>query len=126
MLLIAALPDIATRTGPNATGRHTLSVYLDASDATGERRLLCEVSRDGLAVYGLSDSDRHQVLRSGWGRLHRDHVLLHLPRDEYELDTCWQIVEHACFQTAGSAAGPTAGRKASPWDLPRFSRTSLQ
>lgn len=38
-------------------------------------------------------------------------------------DATGQVVN---FQTAPSTAGPERGRQASPWDLPRFSRTPLQ
>lgn len=91
-----------------------------------EARLLCRFTDAGIAVYGLSDRDRYQVLLSGWGRLKRDHVLLYLPRDEHETGVCRGIIEHAYFATTTNSGETTRPRAASPWDLPRFSRTSLQ
>ncbi|MDX1498289.1 MAG: hypothetical protein R3176_00225 [Woeseiaceae bacterium] len=124
---IGGLPGI--RTLDDSDDRLTGSVVLvldplSATDSTAP--LLCRISREGLAVYGLSDWDRHQVLLSGWGRLSQDHVLLHLPRDQRELDVCWRIVEHAFIASTLKPHGSRAARAASPWDLPRFSRTSLQ
>lgn len=124
---IAGLPGIRTLddVDDRLTGNITLTLEPGAA-ADEAALLLCRFSREGLAVYGLSDWDRHQVLRCGWGRLARDHVLLHLPRDEQELDVCWQIVEHAFIASTLNRTGSRRGRAASPWDLPRFSRTSLQ
>ncbi|NIL93654.1 MAG: hypothetical protein GTO71_04275 [Woeseiaceae bacterium] len=88
--------------------------------------LICQLSRDGFTVYGLSDADRHQVLRTGWGRLQHDHVVLHVPRDEEELDICWLIIEQAFQALAVTPADFRGMRSTAPWDLPRFSRTPLQ
>jgi hypothetical protein len=88
--------------------------------------LLCTIHRDDIGVYGLTEWDRHQVLRGGWGRLVHDHVLMHMPRDSEELEVCWGILQRAYQYLSDNSAQDRTVRKASPRDLPRFSRTTLQ
>lgn len=128
---IASLPGLKSVVSGELTDDElpTGGIGLSFDDPAGPGagpRLLFRFTREGLAVYGLADWDRHQVLRSGWGRLKHDHVLLHLPRDAGELDVCWRVVEHAFTVFSARPAGLGPARAASPWDLPRFSRTSLQ
>lgn len=127
---IALLPGIRVLEGPDGDVAASVSVVLSRSDgSTGSDavdRFFCQVSRDGLAISGLCDRDRHQVIRGGWGRLRRDHVLLHLPRNADELAVCWHVVEQAFTALCRDSDHFTGRRRASPWDLPRFSRTSLQ
>lgn len=127
---IAGLPGIQTledEPGPMPSQVH---VYLQASGTSVRRSheaiLLCTLGRDGLAIRGLTEWDRHQVLRGGWGRLVRDHVVMHLPRDIEELEVCWGVLQRAYrYLSDLSAQGRPAG-KTPPCSLPRFSRTSLQ
>jgi hypothetical protein len=127
---IAGLPGIETVEELTDTLPCRVNVYLQAPSNSNRRQhdaqLLCTIGRDGIEVYGLRESDRHQVLRGGWGRLERDHVLIFMPRDHEELDVCWAVLQcaHQCLLSI-SAMGPLV-RKALSWELPRFSRTALQ
>jgi len=87
--------------------------------------LLCSFQRSGIAVHGLNNWDRHQVVSRGWGRLLPDRVLLFLPRDDSELDVCWDILQRASNRLAQPSVIP-ARRSVSSWDLPSYSRTTLQ
>ncbi|NIV18695.1 MAG: hypothetical protein GWN47_09895 [Woeseiaceae bacterium] len=87
--------------------------------------LLCRIAHDGIVVFGLGNSDRHQVLSRGWGRLHRDGVLLFLPRGEDELETTWSILLRAYRSLTDTSAAAVPVRTAWFDDLPSFSRTNL-
>ena len=97
-----------------------VDVYLQATF------LLCTISPDGIAIRGLNEWDRHQVLRGGWGRLVRDHVVMHPPRDFEELEVCWGVLQRAYRYMSDLSAEGLPARESPPWNLPRFSRTSLQ
>lgn len=127
---IAALPGIQTVEEATGTLPCRVDVYLQAPSTSIRRQhdaqLLCTIGRDGIEVHGLREWHRHQVLRGGWGKLGRDHVLIFMPRDDEELDVCWAVLQcaHQCLLDI-SAMGPLV-RKALSWELPRFSRTALQ
>ena len=127
---ISSLANIHTVEDITDTLPCRVDVYLQAPSTSIRRQhdaqLLCTIGRDGVHVYGLREWDRHQVLRGGWGRLERDHVLILLPRDSEELEVCWGMLQRAHqYLSSVSAAGPLV-RKTHTWDLPRFSRTALQ
>jgi len=127
---IASLPNIHSVEDSTDTLPCRVNVYLQAPSASIRRQhdahLLCTIGRDGVHVHGLREWDRHQVLRGGWGRLERDHVLFFLPRDSEELEVCWGMLQRAYqYLSTVSAAGPLV-RRTDPSDLPRFSRTALQ
>lgn len=107
-----------------------VDVYLQATAAHFQDRqtafLLCTIGPDGIAIRGLNEWDRHQVLRGGWGRLVRDHVVMHPPRDFEELEVCWGVLQRAYRYMSDLSAEGRPAREPPPWNLPRFSRTSLQ
>ena len=115
---------------PAATLPCRVDVFLQGPCTSVRRKpesfLLCTIGREGIAIYNLGEWDRHQVLRGGWGRLHRDHVQMFLPRNNEELEVCWGILQRAYRCLSEVSAQGRAVRRTSPWDLPRFSRTSLQ
>jgi hypothetical protein len=127
---IAELPDIHTIERSLDTLPCSADVFLCKLAPSGRKQrpavLLCSISRDGIAVHGLGDWDRYQVLCNGWGKLHRDRVLIFLPRDERELEVCWHILQSAYRLLSEASAVAPPQRMTSPWDLPRFSRTPLQ
>ncbi len=127
---LGGLPSIEAGVAPDGsmpqTFRFRIATPSRESISSDAGTLICQLSQDGFAVYGLSDSDRHQVLRTGWGRLQHDHVVLHAPRDEEELDICWHIIEQAVQTLAVTPSDFRGLRSTAPWDLPRFSRTPLQ
>ncbi len=90
------------------------------------RDLLCSLSAVGIVVPGLDRWTRHQVVLRHWGCPLRDHVMLYMPRDDDELDVCWNIIRQAYdafFATATKAHGRYSLMAR---DLPKFSRTTLQ
>jgi len=107
-----------------------VEVYLQAPSNSIRRQhdalSLCSIGRDGIRIYGLRQWDRHQVLRGGWGKLERDHVLIFLPRDSDELEVCWDVLQRAYQNLSSISAMSPLVRKTVHWDLPRFSRTALQ
>ncbi len=88
--------------------------------------LLCSIGRDGVVVHGLSEWDKHQVLRGGWGTLERDHVLILLPRDFEELEVCWDLIHRAYSSLSDASVQASLVRSSAAGRLPRFSRTTLQ
>lgn len=124
---IAELPGIRTVEQATDALPCCVDVYLGQHVGTAGNKkppvLLCSISRDGIAIQGMTDWAKYQVLCKGWGKLHRDRVLIHLPRDSAELEVCWSILQQAYrFLTKASDPAPTT-RMISPWELPRFSRT---
>lgn len=88
--------------------------------------LLCSLSREGIMINGLDSWARHQVLACSWGILNRDSVRIHLPRDDKELETVWQIVRRAYDNRQSENARDNRAQVTATWDWPKFSRTSLQ
>jgi len=127
---IADLPGISTVEEPGDSIPYRVRVCFQAASVSIRREQpplpLCTIGPDGIHLHALNEWDRHQVLRGGWGRLERDHVLLFLPRNDEELEVCWAMLQRAygCL-SAVSAVTPMV-RVVSPWDLPRVSRTTLQ
>ena len=127
---IAGLPGVQTVEEGSGTLPCRVEVFLRATARSARREheafLLCTIGLDGIGIYGLNEWDRHQVLRGGWGKLHRDHVHMYLPRNYEELEVCWSILQRAYRYLSDVSAQGRPARKALPWDLPRFSRTALQ
>jgi hypothetical protein len=128
---LAELPDLVMVEAADATVPRSVDIYLQVptvslSPLTPDT-LLCRIHPDGIDVHGLSDRDRYRVLASGWGKLAREGVLLHMPRDVAELDVCSDILRHARNSLIQSSAQPSPMRTVA-WagKLPRFSRTTLQ
>ena len=126
---IADLPGIVTEEH-DATLPCSVAVYLRAPCGSVHKLrpgvLLCNIGKDGVEVFGLSAWDRHQVALRGWGRLRGQGVLLHLPRDNEELDICWALLQRAYRSLTDVSAALRPVRAVWPYDLPRFSRTALQ
>jgi hypothetical protein len=127
---IAALPGIeAVDANPGAVP-HSVDVWLRPQSASIRRQpdpvRLCTISQDGVVVYGLGDGDRYRILSRGWGRLRHHSVCVFLPRDDEELEVCWEIVERA-YRSMQDASEVVVRPKLAPHrELPRFSRTTLQ
>jgi len=128
---IAALPCIETAEDHQATLPRGVEVYLRAPCASLRRQhapvLLCCIHPDGIVLFGLSDSERYQVMVRGWCRLSADRIHLFPPRDDDELEVCWDILQRA-YRTLLDASATTAAARTRvrPADLPSFSRTTLQ
>lgn len=127
---IAELRNIVATEDAGDTVPRRAEVYLQPPYRSIRRRpaprLLYTVGPDGLTVLGLTEWDRHQVLSRGWGQLRDGHVVLYWPRNDEELDVCWQVVQRAYEFLSRVSENSMPARKVSPWDLPRFSRTTLQ
>jgi len=120
---IAGLPGIEiVRQTDDGLAAEVAIYVLDGT--TAEARLLCNLQTEGITVHGLDDWDRHQVVSRGWGKLTRDCVLLFIPRDDSEIDVCWDILKRAGNRLSHSSAVRT--RRVSAWGLPSYSRTTLQ
>ena len=128
---IAQLPGIETVEDRWDSTLRSVDVFLRRQPVSLRKQWpptrLCSISVKGISVYGLSDPDRHQVLSRGWGRLAQDGVLMFLPRDEAELDVCWDVLQRA-YHSLIQASAQTAPVRTIVWggNLPRFSRTTLQ
>jgi hypothetical protein len=132
---IAALPGIVTEDDPCDALPNRASVYLQLASPQFanrtprrhlQRTLLCTISCGGVELFGLDTWGKHQVLSGGWGSLQRDYVLLYLPRDEQELDVCWNILRRTYQNLSTPSARPALAHLASIPARPRFSRTTLQ
>lgn len=88
---------------------------------------ICSVGSDAVSVCGLDPAIRHQVLSRGWGKLRGREVLLHLPRDEQELEICWKILCYANRAETHTDDPQLTARVLPRLRVhPRFSRTTLQ
>lgn len=128
---IAGLPGVEVVACRDATSPCRASAYLhehaDIRTLTNPRSLLlCRVDADGIAVYGLDNWARHQVVMRGWGRLLCNRVMLFLPRDYSELETCWSIIRQAYNALTDMSAKTSKRGNAATWLMPKYSRTTLQ
>lgn len=127
---IAALPGIEAIDGNPGAVPHSVDVWLRPQSASIRRQpepvRLCTISQDGVVIYGLGDMDRYRVLSRGWGRLRHHSVCVFLPRDDEELEVCWDIVECAYRSLQDASEVVVQPRLTAHRALPRFSRTTLQ
>lgn len=128
---ITSLPGIAATECDNDTLTRQLVIYLHGAPARRTIRnprpfRLCDLGDDGIAVYGLDNWAKHQVVMRGWGKLIYDRVQLFVPRDDDELEICWNIIHQAYDSRFGATASEPATDNKSIRELPRFSRTTLQ
>jgi hypothetical protein len=127
---IADLPGIDVVEESRDTLPWRVKVYLRAPSTSDRRQHqalpFCTISRDSIAIHGLSEWGRHQVLRGGWGKLRQDYVSMFLPRNTEELEVCWDVLQCAFSNLSTALAKTPLVRQASWLDLPRFSRTTLQ
>ena len=127
---IAELPGIEVVEYDGDTLPRQTNVYLHGVCARRSIRnprslLLCDVGVGGIAVCGLDNWAKHQVVMRGWGRLVNDRVLLHLPRDDNEIEICWSILRQA-YSSLFDPSACSPANKRSTWDMPKYSRTTLQ
>lgn len=128
---VTNLPGTETTERDNDTLTRQIVVYLHGAPARRTIRnprpvLLCNLSDDGIAIYGLDNWAKHQVVMRGWGKLINDRVQLFLPRDDDELEICWRILRTAHDSLFDPATSIPATGNRSGWDMPQFSRTTLQ
>ena len=127
---IADLPGIYAEEKGSDTLPGRVDVYLQPFSYSMRKQpepiLLCSIGRDGVAVHGLSEWEKHQVLCGGWGTLERDHVLIFLPKDFEELEVCWGLLRRAYSSLSDASVQTPLARSAAAGRLPRFSRTTLQ
>jgi hypothetical protein len=128
---VAKLPGIETTECTDDTLRLQIVIYLHGATARRTIRnprpfMLCNLSDDGIAIYGLDNWAKHQVVMRGWGKLINDRVQLFLPRDDDELEICWSILRLAYDLLFDAPASRPATGNRSSWDMPQFSRTTLQ
>jgi hypothetical protein len=83
-------------------------------------------SNDGIEIFRLDRWTKHQVISRGWGKLTARDVLVFLPRTNRELETVWKIVQRAYDNLFDPSASAIGAQLVSIWDLPKFSRTTLQ
>ncbi len=88
--------------------------------------LFCRMNSDGIAVHGLDNWARHQVVMRGWGKLLSNRALLFLPRDDTELETCWSILQQAYESLTDPSANALGRCNAPNREMPKYSRTTLQ
>lgn len=116
-----ALPNIKI-VRDNASGLPCdVSLYLQEPEI-----LLGHFGAGGIRLRGLSDADRHRLVAKGWARLTADGVIIFLPRNDRELEICWNIVFHAYSSITESSARVPRVQSSKYGNTPRFSRTSLQ
>lgn len=128
---VTGLPGIEAVACDNDTATPRLAVYFHGARAGRTLRnsyasLLCNLGSDGIGIYGLDGWAKHQVVMRGWGKLIGDRAQLFLPRDDEELEICWSILRRAYDSLFDATASKPATGRRSSWDLPQFSRTTLQ
>jgi len=127
---IADLPGIQVVDDYTDTQPCSARIYLECPAVSSRNRpapvLLGSIRRHKLEIQGLNDWDKYQVLSSGWGKVRRDHVAIYLPRDDGELEVCWRILCRAYQSLSEALARIPRLAGATRWDLPRFSRETLQ
>lgn len=128
---IAELPGIKKVDCEDDASRCQINIYLKCDPAKSQREgragpMLCSITRDGIAIRGLDQWARHQVISRGWGKLELDGVLVFLPRNDRELDTVWTVIRRAYDNLFNPSANIPGVQIVSTWDWPKFSRTSLQ
>ena len=127
---IAELPHIVTAENAIDTLDFNVSVYLQQAAPSLRKRLepirFCNIDHDGIEVFGLNDTDKQQVLSRGWGRSGASRVLMYLPRDDTEVEICWNILMRAYERLYEQSTEARSIRVVPAWTLPNFSRTNLQ
>jgi len=86
---------------------------------------LCNIDAAGLRIFHMSDWDKYQVIARRWGHLQDGHVLVPMPRDDHEVEVCWNILARAYDYLAVVIADVRCKRLAPTWNLPHFSRSNF-
>jgi len=127
---IADLPNVHTLEEGSDTLPCRVSVYLQIPCRSLRKEhqtvFLCSIGKEGIAINGLGEWDRHQVLCRGWGKLDHEHVLMFMPRDFDELEICWEFLQRAHSSLLHALAEAPMVHITPSRYLPRFSRTTLQ
>ena len=128
---VTALAGVETTECDNDALTRRIAVYFRGARARPALRnpyssLFCYFDSDGIGVYGLDRWAKHQVVMRGWGRLIGARAQLYLPRDDEELEICWSILRLAYDSLFDATASRAATGRRSSWELPQFSRTTLQ
>jgi hypothetical protein len=108
-----------------------VDVYLTRRSTVPDRKklappLLCSLNSKDLTIEGLDNWARHQVVSNGWGKLISNSVLVFLPRDDYELEVCWSIVQRAYDNQFDTSATAPGSQRVSTWDWPKTSYRTIQ
>jgi hypothetical protein len=128
---IANLKEIETVESSSNNVVSQMDVYLgpDLSASLRERQapqLLCSLNCNSMTINGLDLSTRQQILDQHWGEQVSDSLAIHMPRDNEELDIVWNLLLQAYNFLSNSSVKEPMARMVPNWNLPRFSRTSLQ
>lgn len=127
---LVALPDIITVEREAEASRFSVDLFLSQPAKSTKKPLMpipfCGIDRDGIELFGLEDSDGYYVLSKGWASHRSVGLVLHLPRNEDEVDCCWLILSRAYQLLKEQAGNMRAVRSMSSWSFPNFSRTNLQ
>ena len=128
---IADLQGIETVECSGDTVPSQVNVYL-RQGSTGRSRdraapaLFCSLNGNTVAVSGLDQWAKYQVIARGWGQLALDHVDILLPRNTRELNVVWKILQRAYANLNVPSVGAAGTQLVSTWDYPKYSRTTLQ
>lgn len=128
---IANLKEIETIRSSNNAATCQLDVYVRPNLSASLRELkapqfLYSVNCNKVTINGLDHRTRQQVLDHGWGEILSGRLVIHMPRDNEELDIVWGLLLRA-YNLISIYSAQEAGTPMVPnWGLPRFSRTSLQ
>lgn len=126
---IAALAHVQIVEDAQAAFPGRTCVYLEPDLVASCQRvpavLYCRIDYTGISVEGLSDSERNHILCRGWGQLEHRRVKLFLPRDDGEVEVCWNILYRAYNAIINSPGHSPSTPRAYFGDLPEVSRTFL-
>lgn len=127
---IADLPGIETVERRDDSVPCQVDVYLKRDPERQLRShpatLFCSLTADSVVVRGLDLWAQHKVISSGWGKLDFDRVRIYPPRNRRELEVVWKILQRAHDKLFKPSANIPGAHIVSTWDLPKFSRTTLQ
>jgi len=116
--------DDDTGTCPGGVDLFLTQADMPARKQAGPWRL-CSIDPAGLRIYCMSDWDKYQVIARRWGHLQDGHVFVAMPRDDHEVEVCWNILARAYDYLAEVVADVRCKRLATTWNLPHFSRSNF-
>jgi hypothetical protein len=126
---LADLKDIVTADDDSGTCTGGVDLYLTQPSIPARKQLgpwrLCNIDADGLRIFCMSDWDKYQVIARHWGHLQDGHVFVAMPRDDSEVEVCWNILARAYNYLAEVVADVRHKRLATTWNLPHFSRSNF-
>jgi hypothetical protein len=126
---LADLKDIVTVDNGSGTCPGGVDLLLSRPAMPAENQLgpwrLCSIDAGGLRIFCMSDWDKYQVIARRWGNLQDGHVFVAMPRDDNEVEVCWDILRRAYNYLAEVVADVRHKRLATTWNLPHFSRSNF-